>query len=148
VIEPGRSLIGDSAVTLAKVSQVRKIEGYHNLLTLEMGVNSFGEAMGLMPVQRWEIINEYDRKDPEPFEAFVAGNLCFSGDMLARYKVSLQRKPIRGDVVLIRDTGAYSPNFFASNSNSFPRPARVLVDDDGRLTVMRKRDTYEEIFSL
>ncbi len=148
VIEPGRSVVGDSAVTLARVSQVRKIGGSHNLLTLEMGVTSFGEGLVYMPVNRWEIINDYDRKDPAPFEAFVGGNLCFSGDMLAKYKISLQRKPVRGDIVLIRDTGSYGPQFFASNPNSFPRPARVLADGDGRLTVMKKRDTYNEIFSL
>jgi diaminopimelate decarboxylase len=148
VIEPGRSLVGDSAVTLARVSQVRKIGKWHNLLTLEMGVTSLGTALVYMPVHRWEIINDPDRKDPEPFETFVGGNLCFSGDMLAKYKISLQRKPVRGDIVLIRDTGSYGPQFFASNANAFPRPARVLVDGDGRLTVMKKRDAYEDIFSL
>jgi len=148
VIEPGRSITGDSAVTLARVSQVRNIGGQHNLMTLEMGVTNFGTALVYMPVQRWEIINDYDRKDPEPFETFVGGNLCFSGDMLAKYKVSLQRKPVRGDIVLIGNTGCYEAQFFASNANAFPRPARVLVDADGRLTVMRNRDTYEEIFSL
>ncbi|OPY83859.1 MAG: Diaminopimelate decarboxylase [Smithella sp. PtaU1.Bin162] len=148
VIEPGRSLVGDSAITLARVSQVRKIGGSHNLMTLEMGVTSLGTALVYMPVHRWEIINDYDRKDPEPFETFVGGNLCFSGDMLAKYKIALQRKPVRGDIVLIRDTGSYGPQFFASNANAFPRPARVLVDATGKLTVMRKRDTYEDIFSV
>lgn len=148
VIEPGRSLVGDSAITLARVSQVRTIGKWHNLVTLEMGVTSLGTALVYMPVHRWEIINDFDRKDPEPFETFVGGNLCFSGDMLAKYKISLQRKPVRGDIVLIRDTGSYGPQFFASNANAFPRPARVLVDAAGGLTVMKKRDTYEEIFSL
>lgn len=148
VIEPGRGIVGDSAVTLARVSQVRRIGEWHNLMSLEMGVTSFGEALVYMPVNRWEIINDRDRRDPGPFEAFVAGNLCFSGDMLAKYKVSLQRRPERGDVVLIHDTGSYGPQFFASNANSFPRPARVLVESGGKLTVMRRRDTYEDIFSL
>jgi diaminopimelate decarboxylase len=148
VIEPGRSLVGDSGITLARVAQVRKIGNGHNLVTLEMGVTSLGTALVYMPVHHWEIINDHDRKDPEPFETFVGGNLCFSGDMLAKYKVSLQRKPVRGDIVLIRDTGSYGPQFFASNANAFPRPARLLVNADGKLTVMKKRDTYEEIFSL
>jgi diaminopimelate decarboxylase len=148
VIEPGRSLVGDAAVTLARVSQVRKIGKWHNLVTLEMGVTNFGEALVYMPVNRWEIVTDHDRKDPEPFEAFVGGNLCFSGDMLAKYKISFQRKPVRGDIVLIRDTGSYGPQFFASNANSFPRPARVLVSFDGKLAVMRRRDTYKEIYSL
>lgn len=148
VVEPGRSIVGDSAVTLARVSQVRKIGTWHNLMSLEMGVTNFGEALVYMPVNRWEIINDHDRRDAEPFEAFAAGNLCFSGDMLTKYKVSLQRRPVRGDVILIHDTGSYGPQFFASNANSFPRPARVLVEADGKLTVMRRRDTYEDIFSL
>jgi hypothetical protein len=50
--------------------------------------------------------------------------------------------------VLIHDTGSYGPQFFASNANSFPRPARVLVESGGKLTVMRQRDTYNDIFSL
>lgn len=126
----------------------KKDRGDHNLITLEMEVTSFGTALVYIPVHRWEIINDPDRKDPEPFEAFVGGNLCFSGDMLAKYKVALQRKPVRGDIVLIHDTGSYGPQFFASNANAFPRPARVPVDGGGRLTVMKKRDTCEEIFSL
>jgi diaminopimelate decarboxylase len=117
-------------------------------MSLEMGVTSFGEALVYMPVNKWEIINDHDRKDGAPFETFVAGNLCFSGDMLAKYKVSLQRKPVRGDIILIHDTGSYGPQFFASNANAFPRPARVLAEADGKLTVMRKRDGYDDIFSL
>ncbi|OPY00881.1 MAG: Diaminopimelate decarboxylase [Syntrophorhabdus sp. PtaB.Bin047] len=148
VIEPGRGVVGDSAVTLARVSQVRRIGKWHDLMSLEMGVTSFGEALVYMPVNHWEIVNDRDRRDPEPFEAFVAGNLCFSGDMLAKYKVSLQRRPVRGDVILIHNTGSYGPQFFASNANSFPRPARVLVESGGKLTVMRQRDTYNDIFSL
>lgn len=148
VIEPGRSIVGDCSVTLARVSQVRNVEKHHNLVSLEMGVTNFGEALVYMPVNRWEIINDHDRKDAKPFEAFVAGNLCFSGDMLAKYKVSLQRRPVRGDIILIHDTGSYGPQFFASNANAFPRPARVLAGADGKLTLMRKRDSYEDIFSL
>jgi len=68
--------------------------------------------------------------------------------MLAKYKVSLQSRPVRGAVVLIPDTGSYGPQFFASNANSFPRPARVLVESGGKLTVMRQRDTYNDTFSL
>lgn len=148
VIEPGRSIVGDAAVTLARVSQVRKVEKYHNLISMEMGVVNFGEALVYMPVNKWEIINDHDRADTTPFETFVAGNLCFSGDMLAKYKVSLQRKPVRGDVVIIHDTGSYGPQFFASNANAFPRPARILTDARGKITVMRKRDGYDDIFSL
>ena len=88
----------------------------------------------------------HKRRDPQPFETFVAGNLCFAADMLSRTKAALQRQPVRGDIVLIPSTGAYNPTFFASNANSFPRPARVLFDETGAWSYLKEADTYDEIF--
>lgn len=147
VIEPGRSIIEDSGVTLARVSIVRTIAGEHNLVTVEMGVMSHASALIQSLHNRWEVANDFEKKDPSPFRTFVAGNLCFSGDMLARLKISLQRKPERGDILLIHDTGAYTSHFAASNANSFPRPARILVDARGEIRLLKKRDTYEDIFA-
>jgi hypothetical protein len=44
--------------------------------------------------------------------------------------------------------GAYNPTFFASNANSFPRPARVLLEANGDWTYLRRADSHQEIFSL
>jgi diaminopimelate decarboxylase len=147
VIEPGRSLVEDSAFTLTKVAHVRSVAVYHYLTSLEMGITNFGQAMLDIPINRWMVLNDYQKKDNIPFETFVAGNLCFSGDMITKYKISLQRKPKRGDILMIQDTGAYDANFFASNANSFPRPSRILLDEEGNISIIKKRDTYAEIFS-
>lgn len=68
--------------------------------------------------------------------------------MLSRLKVAFPRKPARGDVLLISPTGAYNPTFFASDANSCPRPARILLEANGDWTYMKRRDSYREIFSL
>ncbi|MEQ8221369.1 MAG: alanine racemase [Candidatus Eremiobacterota bacterium] len=146
IIEPGRSIADDGGLTLAKVNTVRKIAGNHNLITIEMGVTSHSESLLENILRRWDIITDYHKKDEIPFETFVGGNLCFSGDMIARYKIKLQRKPRRGDILLIHDTGAYCSGFMESNPNSFPRPDRVMVKEDGHIECIRKRDTFEEIF--
>ncbi len=148
VIEPGRSIAEDSGITLAKVSHVRNVAGPHHLTTLEASVTSFATAMLLPPVNPWTIINEPFRKDKEPFETFIAGNLCYSGDIISKYKVFFQRKPCRGDVVCCYKTGAYDPSFFAANTNSFPRPTRILVNEQGLVSILKKKDTFEEIFSI
>jgi diaminopimelate decarboxylase len=145
VIEPGRSIADDGGVTLAKVNSVRKVAGDHNLITIEMGVTSHSEALLENILRRWDIITDYHKKDEAPFETFVGGNLCFSGDMIARYKIKLQRKPHRGDIIIIHDTGAYCSGFMESNANSFPRPDRVMVKEDGTITYIKKRDTYEDV---
>ena len=46
---------------------------------------------------------------------------------------------------MLYDTGVYS-DFFASNTNSFPRPARVLVDRSGRDRLLVEKDELEDIF--
>lgn len=145
IIEPGRSIMEDSGVTLARVGIVKTVAHYHNLVSLEMGIASHGSSLLEKPIKKWEIANNNLNTANEPFEAFIAGNLCFSGDMLSKYKVLLQRKPKRGDIVLIHHTGAYTSTLLASTSNSYPRPARILVDGNGNTEVLKRRDNYTDI---
>lgn len=149
VIEPGRSIAEDTGVTLSRVSQLKKIDGVHDLVALEIGVVNMGDALEhAIPMNRWALASGANKKDSEPYEAFIAGQLCFTGDMPSRYKIRFQRKPERGDVMLTFDTGAYSPHFYVANTNAFPRPPRVLVQEDGSVEYLKKRDTFEEIYSI
>jgi diaminopimelate decarboxylase len=144
-IEPGRSIMEDSGVTLARVGIVKTVAHHHNLVCLEMGITSHGESLIEKPVKRWEIANENTTRAAKPFEAFIGGNLCFSGDMISKYKVLLQRPPKRGDIILIHHTGAYTSSLFASASNSYPRPARILANGEGGIELLKKRDSYHDI---
>ena len=49
----------------------------------------------------------------------------------------------RGDLLAVFTAGAYGMSM-ASRYNSSPLPAEVLVDGD-RLTVVRRRETYEDL---
>jgi diaminopimelate decarboxylase len=144
-IEPGRSIMEDSGLTLARVGMVKTVARHHHLVNLEMGVTSHGESLIEKPIKRWTIATDPTRRADTPFETFIGGNLCFSGDMLSKYKVSLQRKPRRGEVILIHDTGAYSSSLFAAASNAYPRPARILVHETGATEIMKRRDDYGDI---
>lgn len=148
VIEPGRSIVEDSGVTLSKIIRVRKMNGVHNMVTVNMGETNFAAAMSGIPFNRWTLGTELNVFDEQPFETFIAGNLCFSSDMLAKCKVELQHKPKRGEVLIVHCTGAYNSQFFAANTNSFPRPSRVLVIENGSIEYLKKRDTFEEMFAL
>jgi diaminopimelate decarboxylase len=144
VIEPGRSLVGSAQVTIAKVCNVGRTPRGHDLVHVNAGVNHHSISM-LIPEQihKMEVANKIDSKDG--FEAFVAGNLCFTGDLLCKILGRLNTKPTRGDYLMLYDTGAYT-DFFSSNTNSFPRPARVLVDIDGRDRLVVEKEDFEDIF--
>jgi len=144
VIEPGRSLIGNAGLTIAKIGRVSRTPLGQNVIHLDMGVNcnTFGTSVPEQ-LHRLEIANNI--KTQEPFETFVAGNLCFTGDLFSKIKNRLNRKPERGDYILLYDTGAYS-DFFSSNSNSFPRPAKVMVRGDGTHKILTQREDIFDVF--
>jgi hypothetical protein len=72
--------------------------------------------------------------------------LCFSGDMISKAKVPLNRLPQRGDRFVLYHTGAYSADHFASNSCGFPRPVKVAVLPDGRVELWRAPEAFESLF--
>jgi diaminopimelate decarboxylase len=144
VIVPGRSLVGTAQVTMGRVCNAGRTPGGHDLVHVNAGVNHHSMSI-IIPEQihRMEVANKIDSQDG--FEAFVAGNLCFTGDLLCKIKGKLNTKPTRGDYLMLYDTGAYS-DFFASNTNSFPRPARVLVDRAGRDRLLVEKEDLMDIF--
>jgi diaminopimelate decarboxylase len=73
--------------------------------------------------------------------ADVVGPVCESGDFLALDRSLDDVRP--GDLIAVRETGAYG-FVMASNYNSRPRPAEVLVDA-GRYAVVTERERYEDL---
>jgi diaminopimelate decarboxylase len=144
VVEPGRSLVGDGGVTLVRVCQTSKMPSGQDLVHVNAGVNHHSMSL-IIPEQMHEIEIANRIASRERFEAFVAGNLCFTGDLFGRVKTKLNSKPKRGDFLILYDTGAYS-DFFVSNTNSFPRPAKVLVGADGKERLLVKREEPDEMF--
>jgi diaminopimelate decarboxylase len=69
--------------------------------------------------------------------ALVEGPICESTDHLGEHRLPPLR---RGDLVAIRDAGAYGASL-ASTYNGRPRPPQLLLEPDGRLTVGRRRGT-------
>jgi diaminopimelate decarboxylase len=71
----------------------------------------------------------------------IAGPICESTDYLARER---ELPPLtEGDLVCIFGAGAYGMAM-ASQYNSVPRPAEILVDADAVRTI-RRRETYADL---
>ena len=147
IIEPGRAIITDTGIVLMRAGYNRRVNG-HNMASAFMGTTNFGESLFYPNPRKWLIVNEHKKTAAKPYECFIAGNLCFSGDMLSKYKVKLQRAPEPGDVLMAYDTGGTGQHFLASNANSFSRTVRLLVRRNGQFTVIRRRETYEDIFDI
>jgi diaminopimelate decarboxylase len=71
----------------------------------------------------------------------VVGPVCESGDFFARERDLPELRS--GELLAVMSAGAYG-FVMASNYNSRPRPAEVIVNG-AEYTVVRKRDSFEDI---
>lgn len=87
----------------------------------------------------------------ETDDYLVVGHCCESGDILTPAPGDpeglahrrLARAEI-GDTVVIEGAGAYASGMAASNYNAFPRAAEILVERDGAVRLIRKRQTLAQ----
>ena len=93
--------------------------------------------------QAWQAIVPVDtRKERDTAIYDVVGPVCEPGDFLGQGR-ELAIAP--GDLLAVRSAGAYG-FVMASNYNSRPRPAEVMVDGD-RCYVVRARETLDSLWA-
>ncbi|MCU0756874.1 MAG: bifunctional aspartate kinase/diaminopimelate decarboxylase [Xanthomonadales bacterium] len=119
-MEPGRWLVADAGVLLARVTQTKR-KGKSRYVGLETGMNSL-----LRPAlyDAWhEIVNLTRLYEPNELRCEVVGPICESGDVLGQGR--MLPACTEGDVMLISQAGAYGA-VMGSNYNRRP-PAREVV---------------------
>ncbi len=140
MIEPGRSLVGNAGVCLTQVMYLKPGEqknfcivdaamselprpalyqAYHHIVPLQqLAANAQG--------QMWDVV----------------GPVCESGDWIGRDRALAVQD---GDVLAVLSAGAYCMSM-ASNYNTRPRPAEVLVDGD-TARLIRPRETLAQVLA-
>jgi len=136
--EPGRFMVGSAGVLLLRVLDL-KPSPYGGKWVLVDGTTSIFVA-GYNERHRILVAN---RAGAKPVECVnIAGPL--HGDLIA-VKQFLPRVD-RGDILAILDTGAY--NLAMSRQYLHPRPCVLLVTVDGNVSVIRDRETREDVLRL
>ena len=139
VIEPGRSIVGNAGVLLARVLYVKR-NPQKNFIVVDAGMNDlmrptlYGSFHEIVPVER---------RSAETLTADVVGPLCETGDFLAQDRPMPDVQP--GDLLAILTAGAYG-YALASNYNTRPRPAEVLIDGE-RAEIIRARERLEDLMA-
>jgi diaminopimelate decarboxylase len=137
LLEPGRWLVAEAGVLLARVIRVKRSGGRH-FLVLDAAMNDLQRPS---LYDAWhDIVPLVDARRPLR-DYDVVGPVCETGDTFARARHL--RECVAGDLVLIEATGAYGASM-ASTYNSRPLAAEVLVDS-GRWALVRRRQSFEEM---
>jgi len=153
LLEPGRSVIADAGLVLTTVRNIksRPETGDVWLLTdagynIMLSMNNYKWYYHLISASRAGAPYERDYK--------VAGPLCDSGDVYFDIEREGRLPDYRklpddvgpGEVLALLNCGAYSlAQMFHYNGR--PLPAAVLIRRDGAASLMRRRDTYEDLIA-
>jgi diaminopimelate decarboxylase len=140
LLEPGRFLVAQAGALLARVLYIKK-NGEKTFVITDAAMNDLIRPVLYQAFH--EIVPVAPRRSSRKTIADVVGPVCETGDFFARDRELPSLKP--GDLVAILDAGAYGMSL-ASNYNSRPRPAEVLVEGK-RARLIRRRETIEDMLA-
>ncbi|UCH36959.1 MAG: diaminopimelate decarboxylase [Candidatus Bathyarchaeota archaeon] len=140
-LEPGRFLVGDSTILITQV--VDSNQKYVNELGVDAGFNVFDRPARYKTYHEIVNITKADQAATTMYR--ISWNLCESGDVFTESKHSLRKLPSteEGDFLAILNAGAYGSSM-SSNYNMRPRAREILIDD-GKITIIRERDQFEDL---
>jgi diaminopimelate decarboxylase len=138
LVEPGRSLVGNAGLLVTRV-QVLKRGSERNFCIVDAAMN---DLVRPAMYNAWMGITPCTLRDGAPEVWDVVGPICESGDWLGRERsLALAER----DLLAITSAGAYAMAM-ASNYNSRPRAAELMVDGDA-VHLIRQRETLESLYA-
>ena len=142
VFEPGRSLVGNAGLLLTRVEVLKPGEEKH-FAVVDAAMN---DLMRPALYDAWHDIQKVGAGETATDKTMsyeIVGPVCESGDFLGHdRKLALSE----GDLLAILSAGAYGMAM-ASNYNSRPRPAEVMIDG-AEMHLIRRREEVAQLFAL
>lgn len=140
LLEPGRFLVAQAGALLTRVLYVKK-NGKKTFVITDAAMNDL-----IRPAlyQAYHEIVPVQPRSGRKRVVDVVGPVCESGDFFARDRALPEVRP--GDLLAILDAGAYGSSL-ASNYNSRPRPAEVLVTGK-TVRLIRRRETIKDLLRV
>ncbi|MCH9023312.1 MAG: diaminopimelate decarboxylase [Planctomycetes bacterium] len=137
-LEPGRMITGNAGVLLTKVLY-EKISATKTFEIVDAGMNDL--IRPALYQGHHDIVPLKEPSSEETAPVDIVGPVCESGDFFAQNR----NLPLlaEGDVIALLSAGAYG-FVMASNYNSRPLPAEILVDG-AQSYVIRERQTYDDL---
>lgn len=137
--EPGRVIVGNAGILLSEVLG-NKRNGEKRFVIVDAAMNDLLRPALYEAFHHIEPVMQVPGRPAQ--RADVVGPVCETGDFLAEDRTLPELET--GELVAIYGAGAYGFSM-ASNYNSRPRAAEVLVDGDA-YTVVRERESLEDLW--
>ncbi len=148
-IEPGTFLVANAGAVIAEVMDIKSTPKYDFIIT-DSGMTEITRP-SLYGAQHPIIVVPKGETD-ELGKYIVSGHCCESGDILTPGKDNPEALSVRrltkakiGDLVVVEGAGAYCSSMSVKNYNSYPTAPEVLIDNNGKASLIRSRGSLENI---
>jgi len=137
-VEPGRAIAGNAGILVSRVEYMKQAPE-KRFAVVDAAMN---DLIRPSLYDAWQEIIPVVARAEQALACDIVGPVCESGDCLGR------DRPLAvaaGDLLAVRSAGAYG-SVMASNYNTRPRPAEVLVDGD-RAQLVRAREALADLWA-
>lgn len=139
-LEPGRSIIADTCLTLYTVGTVKRIPGYKSYVSVDGGMTD--NPRFALYGSRYTVLAANKVTEKCDFDCSVVGRCCESGDIIQE-NVKLPSSIKRNDIIAVLTTGAYNYSM-SSNYNRIGRLPIVMVNRETDYLAV-KRESLDDI---
>ena len=138
LLEPGRSLVGNAGLLLTRVEYLKPGED-RNFAIVDAAMN---DLMRPALYEAYHDIVAVDQRTTPTRRYDIVGPICETGDFLGFARdLAIEE----GDLLALLSAGAYGMSM-ASNYNSRPRAAEVLIDKN-EINLIRERETQDSMIA-
>jgi diaminopimelate decarboxylase len=137
--EFGRAIVGNAGILLSRVEILKPGED-KNFAVIDAAMN---DLMRPTLYNAWHDVALVKPAVAAPKTWDLVGPVCESGDWIAKDRVL---GLAAGDLVAILSAGAYGMSM-SSNYNSRGRAAEVLISEDGKAHLIRRREAFEDLIA-
>lgn len=141
IIEPGRSIVGSSGITLYTVGGKKIIPDIRTYISVDGGMCD--NPRYILYQAEYDAVVANKASEPKTERVTIAGRCCETGDMIGENMPLQNCDP--GDIIAVCATGAYNYSM-SSNYNRLCKPAVVFVNSESDRLVVR-RQTLDDIIS-
>ncbi len=141
-IEPGRSIISTSGVTLYTIGGQKQVPNSTKYVAIDGGMAD-NPRPSMYSAEYSAVVANKANSEENLQTVTIAGRFCESGDILIK-NIQLPN-PEKGDILCVFNTGAY--NFsMSSNYNRVQKSCMVLVNNS-QSDIIVYRETFEDLIS-
>lgn len=141
-MEPGRGIVGEAGVTLYTVGATKEVPITDLIIKNYVAVDG-GLSDNVRPALYGAAYDIRSFRKGPTHKVTVSGKHCETDTLFPDVMLPIDLQ--EGDLLQVMTTGAYN-SAMANNYNRYPRPATVMIRQNGTYELVVMRETWDQLF--